>query len=165
MHVIQDRPPVSCIRECRRKRRLPHPLGRPCAVRSLAEQSLDLPSHLGELTHTICFGQRRKRGLVVPAAEHLNLAARDERPQSIDVGRLIGRKPVDQGAAEVHPGAHAGMTFEARDERLVRLREELLENEVVVPDRLVLMENEAEVNAIAHRPGRLMVRFIALRSG
>ena len=126
---------------------LPHALGEPGAGGACAEDPLDGPCHARELSVPVGVRQCREDGFVQTPAEHLDLPAIDEPPHELERVGLLRLQPLEQRPGVVEPDPHARVTVEGVEHRAVREAVVVLEDEPEVADRLMVVEDEREVDA------------------
>ena len=148
--VVEHGVRVAGVDQGRRQRRLPDALRQPRAAGSDAEPSLQVGAHALELAEPVAVGQRRQDRLEVAAADDLDLAAGDERPQPLEERRLVGVEPLEQRPGVVQRHAHARMALERPDHRLVGALVDLVDDPAEVAHRLVVVEDQRERDARRH---------------
>ena len=144
---------------------LPHALGQPHAARPHAElldEELGQPLDLAALVTIRQDGQDR---LVEAAGEELHAPAAHDLAEQVEGGPGVLAQPLQQAARAVHGQPHLGPGLQAREERVIGQLGRLAENPVEVPDRLVVVDAEAEVQGcVAHVYSRSRSRCATVAS-
>jgi hypothetical protein len=109
-----------------------------------------LRAHFRELADAVCLADGREDRLVIRSADDLDLSSIHQDLEARDILGFVLDQPVEQRPACVQSRLHARVPFERREKRVVRLLIQLVEHESVVADRLVLVEDEAEVDVCGH---------------
>ena len=147
VRVVDERPLHAGVGERCGKGRLPDAFGEPQTGRRLPELLLEKARELVDLAALIGVEDHRQNRLVVAAGDHLDLAAIAQRAKPRHVLGPVCDDPVEEAAGVVERDANTRMAFERGEHRFVRLLVDLLDDEAVVPDRLVIVEHDAEMQA------------------
>ena len=132
-----------------RQRGLPHPLGQPHAARANAELGLQERAQPLDLTPLVGVGQDGEDRLVESTGQQLDAAAGGELTEQVERRPGMRAQPLEQAARAVHGEPHFGAGAEPLEERPVGMLGGLGENAVEVPDRLVVVNAEAECQRAA----------------
>jgi len=116
-------------------------------IEPLPEALIDVAAELADLSQLVAVRDHRQDRLVVAAGQHLDLAALAQCAQALDIRRPVRGDPVKEAAGVVHRDAHAGMPLKRIEHRAVRLLVHPLDDETVVADRLMIVEDESQVQA------------------
>ncbi len=149
--VVQDRPAIAGPAQVGRERRFPDPLGQPGARRPAPEMALDLVGHEGQLGMAVTLRKADQHGLVIGAAQHLDLIPRRQRPDPLDGIRMGHPQPLEQRSAVVEADPDARMPLERPQQGFVGLAVDVLEDPAEVADGLMVMDDQGEGDAAAHR--------------
>jgi hypothetical protein len=132
-----------------RQGRFPHPLGQPHAARTHAELGPQERAQALDLTPFVGIGQDGQDRLVEAAGEELDAPTADDLAEEIERRARVRAQPLEQAARAVDGQPHLGPGPEPLEERPVRSLGGLDENAVEVPDRLVVVNAEAECQRTA----------------
>jgi hypothetical protein len=103
--------------------------------------------------------EHRKNGFVIAASQKLDPPGFHKSPESIDEIPVVVQKPVQKNPGEMLCDLEAGMGFKGLQEREISLPVGLLEDMVEVPDRLMVVESEAEKEWFVWHNGRLSAPY------
>src|SRR5947208_1279526 len=144
-----------------RQVRLPHALGEPHAARADPDVRLEEGGEALDLAELVVVRQDGEDGLVESARQQLDLAAPGERDEQVEgPGREIAQ-PLEEAARAVHDEPDLGPRVHALEKRTVGTLRRLDEHVVKVPDRLVVVDPEAERQPVI-RHGPLLFLQIAV---
>ncbi len=142
--IVEDRPAVARPGQGAWQVGLPDPLRQPCPTGPDSGDPLELIGHPLELANPVPFGQRGEDRLVVTAAEQLDPARADQRPDPLDELRLVPAQPVEERPRVVQGEADRRVPFDRLEHRPIGLLVDLADHPAEVADRLVVVDREGE---------------------
>src|SRR6266853_1355558 len=134
--------------------RLPHSFCKPCAGGPLSKMILDKMAQTANLFDSIFVGDGNQNRFVKSSANDLHLAARDERPNALDVLRMLFGQPFQERTGVMQPQTDARVTGHTFHKRQVGTLISAFHYVIEVADRLVRVNEQNQVEFRQERTSR-----------
>ena len=145
MHVVDERVSDAGGGENGWNLRLPDTLGQPGAGRFLAEFFAEVFAHAMNLLDLVLRRNGNEDRFVEAATDHFHLLARGKFAKLLQELRMAQFEPFEQRTCIMESHADARVPRQAIDERQIGALVGLLEHGIKIPDRLVAMDQEDEM--------------------
>ena len=150
MKIVEDGPFDTGRGEVGGHPGVPDPLGHPHAG-DLCSQAVFQPVGVAaDLANSVAGRQHGQHRLVKGTTDNFDLLRCRQFRQSVEILRMVRLQPLCQRAAGMHGQPDAGVPTEEIEHRPVAVLIGLLKDTVEVSDRLVVVEDKAEADSIAH---------------
>ena len=129
---------------------LPNPFGHPHAANACLQPIFQPTAIADDLTDPIARRNHRHDRLVKRAADDFDSARGDQARQPIQILGMVDVEPLHQRPAGVQGHLQARIALEDVQKRPVAVLIGLLENVVEIADRLMVVQDKQEPNAVRH---------------